>query len=186
MTGIARHDPAALQAAEAEAAALAESADGLGWAGTLADLLALRALAAYTRRAVPLALANLERALALAERDQQVMLFVGKGRPMAELLAEVVRQGVPGAAYAQRVLDRFPGPAAQPGPASQAGLPESLSEREIEVLRLIADGLTYPAIAERLFISLNTVRYHVKGLYGKLAANSRAEAIARSRDLHLI
>jgi LuxR family maltose regulon positive regulatory protein len=61
-----------------------------------------------------------------------------------------------------------------------------LSEREREVLRCLADGLTYPAIAERLIISVNTVRYHVKGIYGRLGVSSRAEAIARARETRLL
>lgn len=186
MTGITQRDPAALLAAEAEAVSLAESAEPLGWAGYLSEVLALRALAEFARRAVPLALADLERALALAERDGQVLLFVGKGRPMAELLAEALRHGLRSAPFAQLVLDRFPGSPARPRPASPTELAEPLTEREIEVLRLMADGLTYEAMAQRLFVSLNTVRYHVKGLYGKLGAGSRAEAITRARELHLV
>jgi LuxR family maltose regulon positive regulatory protein len=114
------------------------------------------------------------------------MLFAGKGHLMAELLAEALRHGIQHAAYAQWVLERFPEPPAPPGTASQPGLAEPLTEREIEVLRLMADGLTYDAIAQRLFVSVNTVRYHVKGLYGKLGAGSRAEAIARGRELRLV
>jgi LuxR family maltose regulon positive regulatory protein len=186
MASIARCDPAALLGAEAEAAALAEIAEGLGWSGYLSEILALRALAEYTRRNLTAALADLERALALAEQDGQVMRFVGKGRPMAELLAEALRQRLPHASYAQCVLDRFPGPLAPPTPVSQTGQAESLTEREIEVLRLMADGLTYEAIAQRLFVSVNTVRYHVKGLYGKLGAGSRAAAISRGRELRLV
>lgn len=186
MTGITRRDPAALLRAEAEAASLVALAERLRWAGYLSEVLALRALSEFTRRALPLALADLERALALAERDGQVLLFVGKGRPMAELLAEALRQGIRSASFARLVLDRFPSSPARPQPVSQTGLVEPLSEREIEVLRLMADGLTYEAIAQRLFVSLNTVRYHVKGLYGKLGTGSRAEAIARGRELHIV
>jgi ATP/maltotriose-dependent transcriptional regulator MalT len=186
MAGITQHDAATLRAAEAEAGALTELAERLDWAGYLSEVLALRALAEFRRRALPLALADLERALALAERDGQVMVFVGKGRPMAELLAEALRQGLEHAAYAQTVLDRFPSPPALSQPVSQAGLAEPLTEREIEVLRLMADGLTYEAMAQRLFVSVNTVRYHVKNLYGKLGTGSRAAAIARGRELHVV
>jgi LuxR family maltose regulon positive regulatory protein len=185
MLGISQRDPAALLTAEAEAAGLAQVAEKQGWSGYLSEILALRALAEYTRRDLEAAHADLERALALAERDGQVMLFVSKGRPMAELLAEAARQGWQHASYAQGVLDRFPGSPAPPQPVSQPSLAEPLTEREIEVLRRMADGLTYEAIAQRLFVSVNTVRYHVKGLYGKLGAGSRAEAIARGRELHL-
>jgi LuxR family maltose regulon positive regulatory protein len=185
MTGIDNRDLASLQAAEGQAAVLAELADGLGWAGYLSELLALRALAEYTRRDLTAALAHLDRALALAERDRQVLVFVGKGRAMAELLTEALRQGVPSAPFAQFVLGRFPSLPALPRPAPQTELVEPLKERELEVLRLMADGLTYELIAQRLFVSVNTVRYHIKGLYGKLGTNSRAETIARGRALQL-
>jgi LuxR family maltose regulon positive regulatory protein len=184
MAGIAQCDHAALLRAEAEAEALAEVAQRVGCAGTLSEVLALRALSAFTRGAP--ALADLDRALALAERDERVMLFAGKGRPMAELLAAALRQGVASAAFARCVLERLPPAPERPPPAAQPGLVEPLSEREIEVLRLMADGLTYEAIAQRLFVSVNTVRYHVKGLYGKLGAGSRAAALARGRELRLL
>ncbi|WP_322488664.1 response regulator transcription factor [Chloroflexus sp.] len=60
---------------------------------------------------------------------------------------------------------------------------EPLSEREATVLRLLAQGLTYAAIAEHLVISVNTVRFYVKTIYGKLAANNRTHAVARAREL---
>jgi ATP/maltotriose-dependent transcriptional regulator MalT len=63
---------------------------------------------------------------------------------------------------------------------------EMLSERELDVLRLIADGLSYPEIAARLTISVNTVRFHVKSLYGKLDVHRRLHAIERGRELRLL
>jgi LuxR family transcriptional regulator, maltose regulon positive regulatory protein len=186
MASLAGPDAAALLRAEAEAGALAALAESLGFAGCQSELLALRALAAHTRHAVPQALADLDQALRLAERDGQVLIFVGKGRPMAELLAAALRQGTHNARFAQLVLDRFPAWLKPPRHAAQPELVEPLTEREIEVLRLVADGLTYAAVAQRLFVSVNTVRYHIKGLYGKLGAGSRAAAIARGRELHLI
>jgi len=63
---------------------------------------------------------------------------------------------------------------------------EPLTERELEVLRLIAEGLKYEEIAGRLFISLNTVRTYVKAIYGKLSVNNRTQAIACAREMKLI
>jgi LuxR family maltose regulon positive regulatory protein len=74
---------------------------------------------------------------------------------------------------------------AQPGPAPPP-LIEPLTERELEVLRLMADGLKYKEIAARLFISLNTVRFHVKAIYGKLNVNNRTQAIKAARRFHLL
>ena len=105
---------------------------------------------------------------------------------MADLLTEAIRQGIQRRPFAQKLLDRFPEEAAPRKEYGHPDLVEPLSEREVEVLTLMAEGLTYHDIAERLFISVNTVRYHVKGLYGKLGVSSRAEAIARARDLNLI
>jgi LuxR family maltose regulon positive regulatory protein len=63
---------------------------------------------------------------------------------------------------------------------------EPLTERELDVLRLLAEGLTYAGIAERLVVSVNTVRYHVKEIYGKLGVNRQAQAVARARELGLL
>jgi LuxR family maltose regulon positive regulatory protein len=63
---------------------------------------------------------------------------------------------------------------------------DPLTDRELDVLRLIADGLKYEEIAVRLFISLNTVRTYVKGIYGKLNVNNRSKAIAQAHQYKLI
>ena len=67
-----------------------------------------------------------------------------------------------------------------------APLVEPLTEREVEVLRLMAQGLTYEEVAQQLIVSLNTVRYHVKGLYGKLGVDKRLAAIEQARALGLL
>ena len=85
-----------------------------------------------------------------------------------------------------------PGPAPSPGPDAQECSVEALlmdcpeeplSEREMEVLQLIADGLTNQEIATRLFLTLNTVKVHTRNIYGKLDAHSRTQAVARARAL---
>jgi LuxR family maltose regulon positive regulatory protein len=63
---------------------------------------------------------------------------------------------------------------------------EALTDRELDVLGLMAEGLKYKDIAARLFISLNTVRYHVKAIYGKFNVSNRTQAIARARQLHIL
>jgi ATP/maltotriose-dependent transcriptional regulator MalT len=70
--------------------------------------------------------------------------------------------------------------------AANQSLVEPLSEREIEVLRLIADGLSNRDIAERLFLSLGTVKVHTRNIYGKLNVNSRTQALAQAAELHLL
>ena len=69
---------------------------------------------------------------------------------------------------------------AQP-PRASTELIEQLTERELEVLYLLAEGLKYAEIAERLIVSVNTVRYHVKGIYGKLSVDKQAKALERAR-----
>jgi ATP/maltotriose-dependent transcriptional regulator MalT len=116
-------------------------------------------------------------------------------------LLESAVQSSPGedlAAYAQSLLEDFkkeslhPGEEPQPPfsgrrPAFRAGLPvEPLSERELQVLRLLAAGSSNPEIAAQLYISLNTVKSHLKNIYGKLGVTRRGQATARARDLHLL
>ncbi|NMB89287.1 MAG: hypothetical protein GYA17_13080, partial [Chloroflexi bacterium] len=121
-------------------------------------------------------------ALAAAAGRGYVRIFVDEGNALGSLLEQIrPRLEDPDLyAVAERILDALgqERDAAQPeGAAGQDGL----SEREIEVLRFLADGLTYGDIAGRLFISVNTVRYHIKSLYRKLGASTRAGAIAGGR-----
>jgi LuxR family maltose regulon positive regulatory protein len=136
------------------------------------------------------ALGQLTAALSMAEAGGFVRLFVDEGPPMAHLLYEALARGIqPG--YVGRLLAAFPAAEAQPAPSSAppdaaAGLLEPLSEREIEVLRLIADGLTNQEVANRLYLSLHTVKAHARNIYGKLGVGSRTQAVARARALGIL
>jgi len=79
-----------------------------------------------------------------------------------------------------------PSPIPPPPEPGVSSLVEAMSEREIEVLQLLADGLTYQEIAEAMFVSVNTVKSHLKSIYGKLGVHNRREAVARARVLHLL
>ena len=73
-----------------------------------------------------------------------------------------------------------------PAPPNAQSLPEPLSDREIEVLQLIAIGHKNQEIADELVVSLNTVRYHTKNLYGKLGVNKRTQAVAKAQELGIL
>jgi LuxR family maltose regulon positive regulatory protein len=96
--------------------------------------------------------------------------------------------------YVGKLLTAFPDVKAQPvgkpqasvQPAVGAEMIEPLSDREVEVLQLIAEGLTNPEIADRLYLSLNTVKAHTRNIYGKLDAHSRTQAVARARTLGIL
>ena len=148
----------------------------------------------------------LARALALAEPQGYVRLFVDEGPPMADLLQAAAEAGVaPG--YVQRLLgtmgeaaaemaappkggDRLSAGPAQTGVSSPIPPPapmlEPLSERELQVLRLLGTDLSGPEIASALFVSLNTLRTHTKNVYGKLGVNSRRAAVRRGEELALL
>lgn len=138
----------------------------------------------------------MERALALGEPENIMRSFLDEGEPLRALLAEWRRRGAPGsapalAAYADRLLAAFepPAPPAEPRrspPAANQKLVEPLSDRELEILRLIADGYANPEIAARLVIAVATVKKHVNNIFGKLGAAHRAQAVARARELKLL
>ncbi len=154
------------------------------------ELLALQAAAHQVAGEPEVALAVLERALHLAEPEGAVRVFVEAGEPMARLLHEAASRGL-AADYVGRLVAAFPAarwtPAAGfPEAPSQAALTEPLSGREREVLRLVAQGLSNREIAERLVISLSTVKGHTSNIYGKLAVSSRTQAVVRARALGIL
>jgi LuxR family maltose regulon positive regulatory protein len=168
---------------------LRTAAEEGGRTGSVVEILALQAL---TRRAlgdVRGALQPLGRALALGEPEGYRRVFVDEGGRMRELLRHAAARGLAGE-YARRVLSALDAPApAVPAPAvaSPGGnAVQPLTERELEVLRLIAAGLRNQEIAEQLSISQATVKRHIANAYGKLGAGHRTAALVRARELKLL
>jgi LuxR family maltose regulon positive regulatory protein len=132
----------------------------------------------------------LERALTLAEPGGFIRTFVDEGPPMARLLYEATARGI-APDYVHRLLAAFP--IAEPEQATpsktQAPKPEliePLSKRELEVLQFIAEGLTNPEIASRLFLSQHTIKAHTRNIYGKLSVHNRTQAVAKARALGVL
>jgi LuxR family maltose regulon positive regulatory protein len=151
---------------------LLKAAEKEGRTGSVIEILLLQALAHKMQGDTSSALESLERALTLAEPEGYVRIFVDEGPPMARLLQESATRGST-PEYSQQLLAAFS--PAKPEKAGQAitqtpksELVESLSEREIEVLQLISEGLTNQEIANRLYLSLNTVKVHTRNINGKL------------------
>lgn len=136
-------------------------------------------------------LADYAAAVDLAEPGGSIGPFLAQGASITEALAQLLRACPPSSRrgeFIQRILAACAGlrePGATPEP-DQAGLVEPLTGRELDVLRLVAEGQTYESIAARLVVSINTVRTHVKAIYGKLGANNRTAAIAAARKAGLL
>jgi LuxR family maltose regulon positive regulatory protein len=149
------------------------------------DALTLQACAFYAKGDLPEAMEILEHALLLGEPGNYIRTFVDAGAPMDKLLRQVASRGIT-SDYVARILAAFPAQARPEEESPVVSLVEPLSERETEVLGLIAADLSNQDIADALFISVNTVKTHVKRLYGKLYVNSRVQAIERARELGLL
>ena len=139
----------------------------------------LRALTDHARGDLPGAVAALERALTLAEPEGASACSPVRDHPMASLLRNVTKQRT-GWDYVRRLLS-----AGGTSPASQR-LVEPLSERELEVLRLLGSDLDDPDIARELTVSLNTLWTHTKSIYAKLGVNSRRTAVRQAAELNLL
>ena len=121
-------------------------------------------------------------ALALAEPGGCVRAFLDEGLPMKLLLhGPAARALAPD--YTRRLLAAFAPARVRPAPPAAL---DALSERELEVLRQIAEGRTDREIAERLVLSLYTVKVHARNIYGKLGVNKRTQAVARARELGVL
>jgi LuxR family maltose regulon positive regulatory protein len=169
---------------------LLEATETGGRTSRAIEILMLQALAFQAKGDTDQAMAALERALTLAEPGGFIRIFVDEGPPMACLLYKAVTRGS-APDYARRLLATFPvaepeqtAPSKTRAPKSQ--LVEPLSERELEVLQLIAEGLTNPEIASRLFLALNTVKAHTRNIYGKLGVHNRTQAVVRARALGVL
>ena len=151
-----------------------------GWVDERLKALVLQALAHHARGEKDTALQLLGDALALAEPGGSIRTFVDEGPPMAGLLSEAAAHGImPG--YAGKLLAGFQSSA----PTARA-LVEQLSQRELEVLQLVAQGLSNQEIGERLFLALSTVKGHIQKIFDKLQVQRRTEAVARARELRLL
>jgi LuxR family maltose regulon positive regulatory protein len=154
------------------------------------EVLLLQALAFQAGGDTDQATTALGRALALAEPGGFIRVFVDEGPPMARLLYEALSRGI-APDYVRRLLSAFPDAKLEPASpgstqAPKSDLIEPLSEREIEVLELVAEGLTNQEIASRLFLSQHTIKAHTRNIYGKLDVHSRTEAVARGRALGVL
>src|SRR5262249_54729160 len=155
-------------------------------------VLVLQALVLQARGDKDQAVHLLSDALALAEPGGFIRLFVDEGAPMAHLLSEAAAQGcMPD--YIEKVLavceaeaQKREGTSHRPPASPAQPLIEPLSHREVEVLQLIAQGLSNQEISERLFLALDTVKGHNRRIYGKLQVQRRTEAVAKARSLNLL
>jgi LuxR family maltose regulon positive regulatory protein len=168
---------------------LLTAAEEGGRMGVVIEILALQALAREARGDIPSALVPLSRALTLAEPEGYVRIFVDEGVPMARLLSEGAAHGIM-PDYTGKLLAVFEAEArTSEGESHQPHAPpltEPLSQRELEVLQLVAQGLSNREIGERLFLALDTVKGHNRRIYGKLEVRKRTEAVALARELGLL
>jgi LuxR family maltose regulon positive regulatory protein len=158
---------------------LLQTAESEGRTGRAIEILALQALALQAQARPAQALSALKKALSLGEPEGYVRTFVDEGVPMATLLRRALAQGI-APNYVRRLLAAFDEPVAG------SALVEPLTRRELEVLRLIADGLKNREIADHLVISVATVKRHITNIYGKLDVSRRVQAVARAQDLGLL
>jgi LuxR family maltose regulon positive regulatory protein len=169
---------------------LLEVAETGGLTSRAIEIQMLQALAFQAGDDTEQAMATLEQALTLAEPRGFIRIFVDEGPPMARLLHEALSRGiVPD--YVRQLLGAFPLDEPEQvistkSKVNQSELIEPLSEREIEVLVLIAEGLTNQEISSRLYVTLNTVKTHTRQIYAKLGVHTRTQAVARGRALGLI
>lgn len=160
------------------------------YTGRAIECLALLALAQSAQTRSQAALATLRRALTLAAPEGYIRLFVDMGQPMQTLLRQLSATSSGLGTYVESLLTAFsqaqPGIGPQPITHPPQPLIDPLSERELELLHLITTGTTNRAIAEKLVVSVNTVKTHAHNIYSKLGVGNRTEAVAKARALDLI
>jgi LuxR family maltose regulon positive regulatory protein len=161
---------------------LRQAATDGGRVGSVIEIRVLEALAFHAQGDSTGALEALEGAIDDAETEGYVRVFTAEGHLMVALLKEAAKRGV-APVYVAELLAAAGG-ASPPSPKEQ-GLVETLSERELDVLRLLGSDLSGPDIARELMVSLNTLRTHTMNIYMKLGVNSRRAALRRAQELGL-
>jgi LuxR family maltose regulon positive regulatory protein len=173
---------------------LREAAEAADRTGTVIEILALQALALWAKGKKERAVSSLTRALSLAESDGYIRTFVDEGPAMGELLSATLQArqrgrldsaGRVSVSYLAQLIAALAKEDASATVANER-LSEPLSERELEVLALIAAGDSNAKIADKLFVSTSTVKTHINNLYRKLGARSRTQAVARAREMSLV
>ena len=162
--------------------ALAEAQKRLGSA---LEILLTLALAYQAQDNQSQALVALGRALALAAPQGYLRTFVDEGEAMRSLIADfrlTIDNHSPLLAYTDKLLAGFPPQSLNP----QSLLPDPLSSRELEILHLVAQGLSNSEISQRLYLALSTVKGHNQRIFDKLQAQNRTEAVARAHELGLL
>jgi LuxR family maltose regulon positive regulatory protein len=170
---------------------LLQAAENGGRKGRVIEIFTLQALAQQALGDTEQALTTIERALSLAEPEGYIRLFVDEGKPMAKLLSRMKPAGGRMKEYINKLLAAFEEKEIHPSFLAKQGvvpppLIEPLSERELEVLRLIAAGLTNQEIAQKLFIAVTTAKKHASNIIGKLGVTNRTQAVTRARELELL
>jgi LuxR family maltose regulon positive regulatory protein len=170
-------------------------AEAQGRTGSVIEILMLQAEALEASDAVKQAMERLARALALAEPEGYIRLFVDEGAPIARLLVQLRRRWPDHQSdYRARLLALLgttPEAEASQAAGDRAGsemtrCDEPLSERELEVLRLIVAGYSNREIADHLVLAVSTVKWYINAIYGKLQVASRTKAIARARERNIM
>ena len=160
-----------------------------GRLGRLIEILALQAVAWQRQGSTAQALGALEKALMIGKPEGYVRVFVDLGAPMARLLQQAFARGV-AADYVGRLLAAFGAEekesAFTPLSPESSDLVEPLTERELEVLHFLGEGYSNQKIATALVITLNTVKKHTSGIYGKLGVHSRTQAVVRAQELGIL
>lgn len=166
---------------------LLAAAEAGGRVGSMIEILLLQSLAHEALGDSGQACIPLQRALELAEPEGYVQLFVEEGLPMLRLLERMRDDGRRMKAYVHRLRASLGGaPDVHPASVIPDPLVEPLSPRELEVLRLVAQGLSNRAISERLHLAVSTVKGHNLTIFGKLQVQRRTQAVARARELGLL
>jgi len=166
-------------------ARLLQAAEAQKRQGSALDILLVQALAHKAQGNRSQALSALERALALADQEGYIRIFIDEGPPMENLLNNIKTDNKNLRKYILRLKAAFLGEKPHLSVTNQQSLIEPLSERELEVLKLLHTQLSGPEIADQLFVSLNTFRTHTKNIFNKLGVNNRRAAVRCAEELHL-